>query len=403
MILFAVLLILGHSITQAQDNAPKAESKNPAPEFKPEFPKEMFSETKHTVTIGGKPISYTATAGNLVIKEENGKPKASMFFVAYTKDNMTDAGQRPITFSFNGGPGSSSVWLHLGLLGPRRVVVDDQGNPLPPPFKLADNPDSLLDLTDLVFIDPVTTGYSRAVPGEDDKQFHGVQEDIQSVGEFIRLYTTRYKRWSSPKFLIGESYGTTRAAGLSGYLQEQDGIYLNGIMLISTALNFQALDFATGNELPYILYVPSYTATAWYHKKLPADLQSLSLQDVLKQSETFASGEYATALMKGNTISDSEAKDIAQKLSRLTGISQGFILEANLRLHLDRFTKELMRSDRLTVGRLDSRFTGRDADAAGEAYSYDPSYAAIQGVFTSNLNSYLRGELKYESDLPYEI
>ncbi|HET6267966.1 MAG TPA: peptidase S10, partial [Acidobacteriota bacterium] len=179
--------------------------------------------------------------------------------------------------------------------------------------------------------------------------------------------------------------------------------YLNGIMLISTALNFQALDFATGNELPYILYVPSYTATAWYHKKLPAGLQSLSLQDVLKQSETFASGEYATALMKGNTISDSEAKDIAQKLSRLTGISQGFILEANLRLHLDRFTKELMRSDRLTVGRLDSRFTGRDADAAGEAYSYDPSYAAIQGVFTSNLNSYLRGELKYESDLPYEI
>jgi carboxypeptidase C (cathepsin A) len=394
------MLFASSSFLFSQQSPDKSENKN-APEFKPEFPKEVFSETKHSITIDGKTIAYTATAGNMLLKEENGKPKANVFFVSYSKDGA-DPANRPVTFSFNGGPGSSSVWLHLGLLGPRRVVMGDDGHALPPPYKLADNPYSMLDLTDLVFIDPVTTGYSRAVPGEDPSQYHGVQEDVQSVGEFIRLYTTRMKRWSSPKFLIGESYGTTRAAGLSGYLQQRYGMYLNGIMLISSILNFETADFHAGNDLPYILFLPTYTATAWYHKKLSTDLQS-DLKKALEQSEQFARGEYASALMKGDQISPEEKKSIVQKLAILTGLSEKYVEETNMRIEIMRFTKELLRDQRLTVGRLDSRFTGRDVDAAGEQFEYDPSYAAIQGSFTATLNQYLRVDLKYESDIPYEI
>src|SRR5262245_19766114 len=323
------------------------------PEFKAEFPKEVVQESKHTVTIDGKSVSYTAIAGNLLLKEENGKPKANIFFVAYTKEGTTDLSKRPITFSFNGGPGSSSVWLHLGVLGPRRVELDDNGFPLPPPYKLIDNDSSILDVTDLCFIDPVTTGYSRAVPGQDDRQYHGAQEDVQSVGEFIRLFTTRYKRWPSPKFLIGESYGTTRAAGLSGFLQQNEGMYLNGIMLISSILNFETAEFDSGNDLPYILYVPSYTATAWYHKKLGADLQA-NLQTTLQASEAFARGEYASALMQGDSLSDADRKSVAEKFTKFTGVSQDFVERSNLRLTLGRFTKELMRNEHRTVGRLDS-------------------------------------------------
>jgi len=372
------------------------------PEFKAEFPKEVVQESKHTVTIDGKSVSYTAIAGNLLLKEENGKPKANIFFVAYTKEGTTDLSKRPITFSFNGGPGSSSVWLHLGVLGPRRVELDDNGFPLPPPYRLIDNDYSILDVTDLCFIDPVTTGYSRAVPGEDDRQYHGAQEDVQSVGEFIRLFTTRYKRWPSPKFLIGESYGTTRAAGLSGFLQQNEGMYLNGIMLISSILNFETAEFDPGNDLPFILYVPSYTATAWYHKKLGADLQA-NLQTTLQASEAFARGEYASALMQGDSLSDADRKSVAEKFAKFTGVSQDFVERSNLRLTLGRFTKELMRNEHRTVGRLDSRFIGIDQDSAGENPDYDPSYAAIIGPFTATLNNYVRADLKYESDLPYEI
>jgi carboxypeptidase C (cathepsin A) len=235
---------------------------------------DMLVETHHSLSIDGREVSYTVTCGTLVLKEEaekkgeqegeseGEKPRASIFFVAYTRDGLDDTRKQPVTFSFNGGPGSSSVWLHLGLLGPRRVLLDDDGFAYPPPYKLVDNDHSLLDQTDLVFIDPVSTGFSRAVRGEKPKQFHGFKKDIESVGDFIRLYTTRYQRWLSPKFLIGESYGTTRAAGLSGYLQERHGMYLNGIMLISSILNFQTADFHPGNDLPYILFLPTYCATA---------------------------------------------------------------------------------------------------------------------------------------------
>lgn len=398
-LLFLLIVVLAVPGFTQEAQPKKDETK---PEFKPEFPKEVLSETKHSITIDGKTIPYTATAGNILLKEENGRPKANVFFIAYAKDGIPDNSGRPITFSFNGGPGSSSVWLHLGVLGPRRVKMADDGQALPPPYKLVDNEYSLLDVTDLVFIDPVTTGYSRAVPGEDDTQFHGVRQDIESVGEFIRLYTTRFKRWDSPKFLAGESYGTTRAAGLSNFLIERYGMYLNGIILVSSILNFQTADFHPGNDLPYILFLPTYTATAWYHKKLAADLQS-DLRSALKQAEAFALNEYSNALMKGDQLSPQERSNIAQQVAKFTGLSETYVEHSNLRIEDYRFNKELLRDQRRTVGRLDSRFIGIDADSAGEQTEYDPSYSAILGSFTATLNDYLRTELKYESDLPYEI
>jgi carboxypeptidase C (cathepsin A) len=399
-----ICLILALSLFSASfGQEEKDKQKKPeAPEFKPEFPKEILSTTKHTVKIGGASVSYTATAGNILLKQEDGRPKANVFFIAYSKEGVDDTGKRPLTFSFNGGPGSSSVWLHLGVLGPKLVEVESETGVLPPPYKLVENEYSMLDVTDLVFIDPVTTGYSRAVPGESDKQFHGVREDVESVGEFIRLYATRFKRWSSPKFLIGESYGTTRAANLVNYLQERHGMYFNGVMLVSSILQMQTARFDVGNDLPYILFLPTYTATAWYHKKLPADLQG-DLRTTLAQVEQFALNDYTLALMKGKNLSSAEQQNIAEKLSRYTGLSKEYVERSNLRIPIFRFTKELMRQERRTVGRLDSRFTGIDRDAAGENFDYDPSLAAITGPYTATLNDYVRSELKYESELPYEI
>jgi carboxypeptidase C (cathepsin A) len=373
-------------------------------------PEEKISQTQHTVTINGRQLRYTATAGTIVLKEEEEKDeksegekaKAAIFFVAYTLDGDHDPAERPLTFSFNGGPGSSSVWLHLGVLGPRRVDMDDVGNLPPPPYRLVDNEFSLLDKTDLVFIDPVSTGYSRVAPGEKAKQFHGFTKDIESVAEFIRLYVTRSHRWNSPKFLIGESYGTTRAGGLSGHLQERYGLYLNGIMLVSAVLNFQTVDFATGNDLPYILFLPTYTATAYYHKRLSADLQR-DLSETLKEVEQFALGDYTHALMQGAALPAAEQERIAERLAAYTGLSRQYIESTNLRINIHRFVKELLRDQRRTVGRLDSRFTGIDRDAAGEYHEYDPSYANIQGPYTATFNDYIRRHLRFESDLVYEI
>jgi len=398
---------------------PKAEAKSPTESQEPphEVPPEEGSKdsqastadpesghsvTHHSISIDGVEIEYTARAGTLELKEESGKEKAHVFFVAYTRDGETDLAKRPITFSFNGGPGSSSVWLHLGALGPRRVRLSEDGWPPPPPYELVDNEGSWLDLTDLVFIDPVTTGYSRPAEGESAEQFHGVAEDVEAVGEFIRLYTTRYRRWASPKYLAGESYGTTRAAGLAGHLQERHGMYLNGIVLVSAILNFQTARFDRGNDLPYVLYLPSYTATAWYHKRLAPELLG-DLRATLDEAEMFARGEYASALLKGDDLGAEERERLVAKLGRYTGLSLDFIERSNLRVEIGRFAKELLRDQRRTVGRLDSRFQGIDLDAAGQSYEYDPSYAAILGPFTGALNHYVRVELGYESDLPYEI
>ncbi|MFQ5615570.1 MAG: S10 family peptidase, partial [Anaerolineales bacterium] len=377
-------------------------------------PEDNLVETQHSVVIDGEEIRYTVTAGTIVLKEEGGrekksegyKPKAEIFFIAYTRNDTGGeaAGRvkRPVTFSFNGGPGSSSVWLHLGLLGPRRVYNLEDGSQPQPPFRLVDNAYSLLDKTDLVFIDPVSTGFSRVVQGEKAKQFHEFKKDIESVGDFIRLYTTRYKRWTSPKFLIGESYGTTRAAGLSGHLQERHGMYLNGIMLVSAVLHFQTICFPTGNDLPFILFLPSYTAAAWYHKRLDDELQA-DLRKTLAEVEKFAIEAYSVALLRGADLTGPERARIVEKLARYTGLSPTYIERTGLRIYAHRFFKELLRDEGRTVGRLDSRFKGIDRDSAGETIEYDPLITQIMGTYTAVLNDYLRSELEYENDLPYEI
>jgi len=390
-----VLFVAGSTWAQEDKKPEKASESKPAPA------RLDLSQTNHTITINGKSIPYLATAGTLPLKEEDGKVTANVFFVAYTKLEEKPE-KRPITFAFNGGPGSSSVWLHMGAFGPKRVAMTDDGQPLPPPTRLVDNDLSLLDLTDLVFIDPVTTGYSRAASGQDAKKFHGVQEDIQAVGEFIRLYTSRYQRWASPKFLAGESYGTTRAAALSGYLQDRHGMNLTGVILISAVLNFETLRFDEGNDLPFILFLPSYTATAWYHKRLSDELQK-DLHATLREVEKFANNEYATALLKGDKLPESDRKLIVTKLARYAGLTEEYIRQTNLRVEIMRFTKELLRSDGITIGRFDSRLRGTDADSAGERHEYDPSFAVVQGSYTAALNQYVRQELRYESDLPYEI
>jgi carboxypeptidase C (cathepsin A) len=378
----------------AKPAAPPKEDKKP--------PEEKTSQTKHNIQIGGKEVKYTATAGTMLLKKEDGTATASIFYIAYIKDDVADTTRRPLTFAFNGGPGSSSVWLQLGALGPKRVMMDPEGNALAPPYKLVDNEYSILDLTDLVFIDPVSTGFSRAIPEQDAKNFHGIEGDTQSVAEFIRLYTTRNNRWTSPKFLAGESYGTTRAANLSGYLQQRQGFALNGIMLISSVLNFGTISFDRGNDLPYVLFLPTYTATAWYHKKLPADLMA-SQQKAVRESEQFATHEYSLALMKGDTISSEERAQIVQRLARLTGLSAKFIEDSNLRVPIYRFTKELLRDQRRTVGRYDSRLLGIDLDPTSAAPDYDPSYSSVYAPFTAAWNQYVHAELKWESDVPYEI
>ncbi len=383
-----------------ESKAPGTPETAPAPP-KPEL-KDEIVETEHSVVINGQTIAYTATAGRMVMKDEEGKPKATIFFIAYTRKNVEDTSRRPLTISFNGGPGSSSVWMHLGLLGPRRVLSGDVDDLQPPPYRLADNDFSLLDVTDLVFVDPVSTGFSRPAPGEEAKQFHGLEQDVESVGAFIRLFVTRYKRWSSPKFLIGESYGTTRASALAGHLQSHYGLYLNGLMLVSVVLNFQTLEFETGNDLPYILYVPAYAATAWYHKRLAPDLQG-DLTGTVQAAASFAYGDYMHALFQGDALGAEQRTAVVERLARFTGLSPSYVESTNLRIEHMRFCKELLREQRRTVGRLDSRFTGADRDAAGETMTYDPSSAATFGPYAGTLNAYVRDELNFNSDLPYQV
>jgi carboxypeptidase C (cathepsin A) len=361
---------------------------------------EKTSVTRHSVRIDGQNVNYTATAGTLHLMGEEEQDTASIYYTAYTRDGVDNLEERPVMFTFNGGPGSSSVWLHMGTFGPRRVNMRDAGQPDAAPYRLEDNAYSLLDVTDLVFIDPVGTGYSHALGENEDKEFHGVEEDVQAVGDFIRLWITRNERWNSPKLVGGESYGTTRTAALSSHLQRR-GIFANGLVLVSSILNFQTARFVPGNDLPHITFLPTFAATAWYHGKVanaPEDIE-----DFLGPVREFAQGEYATALMKGDQITDQEAADIASKLSAYTGVSEQHILETNLRLNIFRFTKELLRDDRRTVGRLDSRFKGMDRDAAGERFEHDPSMTAIMGPYTATVNHYLRTELGYVDDKEYEI
>jgi carboxypeptidase C (cathepsin A) len=422
------------------DSASKSEAKPDAKsEAKSEtklFEEPPLSVTAHSIKLGGKTLRYHATAGYLVLKEEEGKPlvkrpeqkpapeskpeteanktkdglkaKAKVFFVAYTLDDAGDPANRPLTFAFNGGPGSSSAWLNLAGLAPRRAVLTDEGEAPPPPYGLGDNESTWLDRTDLVFIDAVSAGYSRTITKEDPQQFHGLKEDIASMGDFIRLYSSRNSRWVSPKFILGESYGTTRAAGLSDYLQNRYGLYMNGIILVSSVLSFQSLEFTPQNNDPYVAFLPSYAASAWYHKKLPADLQAKSVADVAAAARTFAANDYALALARGGTLPDEEKKHIASELGRFTGLPVNYVLERKLRIKDTQFFTHLLREEGKMLGRLDARFSGfryePGTDANGdEEQEYDPSEEAVLGPVGAAFNDYVRRELKFESDIPYEL
>ncbi|MFL6256786.1 MAG: S10 family peptidase [Pyrinomonadaceae bacterium] len=360
------------------------------------------SVTRHEIRVGSRTLHYTVTTGIMPLKSAAGETEARIFYMAYTLDGVSNPAQRPLMFSFNGGPGSSSVWLHLGALGPRRVPMMPDGAMPPPPFQLVDNEQTWLDFTDLVFIDPVGTGYSRAAKPELASRYFGLQGDIQSIGEFIRLYLVRNSRWTSPLFLVGESYGTTRASGLSGYLIER-GIAFNGVMLISTVMNFQTNRFARGNDLPYVLFLPTYAAIAWYHKRLPPDVQGTDLRRFLEEVERWAATDYTVALAKGDRLTPSERQEVIDRLNRYTGLDKRFIDNSDLRIEIQRFDKELLRDQKRTVGRLDGRFKGIDASAASETPDFDPSMAAIRPPYTAAFNQYVRAELGFRSDLEYYI
>jgi carboxypeptidase C (cathepsin A) len=362
-------------------------------------PKEESSVTDHTVRVGGQAIPYKATAATILLKNEKDEPTALIYYTAYTRSDVKDLSQRPLAFVYNGGPGSASLWLHMGSFGPKRVAITDAEASPPAPYKLNDNPYCLLDKTDLVFIDPVGTGFSHAVGKAQDKDFWGVDEDVKSLAQFINAFVNRNDRWNSPKFLIGESYGTFRSAALSNYLQSTDGMYFNGIVLISSVLDLGTISFNPGEDMPYIFYLPSYAATAWYHKTLkdrPAEMKPFA-----EEARTFALTEYASALMKGSRLTTAEKADMAKKLSRFTGLSEDYILRADLRVALPQFMKELQRSRGLTTGRLDARFSGFSYDLLGEYAEFDPQDTSITGPFTAVWNNYVRTELKFGQDKVY--
>jgi carboxypeptidase C (cathepsin A) len=360
--------------------------------------------TNGQIKIAGADFKYQASAGFMPLKDDAGKLRANVFFTAYAKGGAGEKqdSKRPIMFLFNGGPGAASVWLHLGTAGPKRLDLKEDGTALPPPAKLVDNESTWLAESDLVFVDPVSTGFSRA-EGDRAKEFHGYREDIVAMGEFVRLYLTKYERWNSPKFLAGESYGTTRAAGLSDHLQESVGISVNGVILVSTVLDFAVLSPGNGNDVPYPLFLPTYTAAAWQHKKLSPDLQNADLAKTLKEVETFATTDYTAALAKGDRLTDAERAVFVEKLSRYTGLSKAYVEQADLRIHPSRFQKELLRDQKKIIGRFDGRVTGFALDAVNDGAEYDPSLTPYRDGYTEAFNTYVRQTLNFETDLSYEV
>jgi carboxypeptidase C (cathepsin A) len=352
------------------------------------------------LTLGGKPIAFTATAATVDLKDAKGETDARMFFVAYTAEGA-DAKQRPVTFAFNGGPGSASLWLHMGSFGPMRVDTPDAQRTAPAPYRLVENTESLLDKTDLVFIDAVGTGFSRIVGKGEAKSFYGTDQDVAAFGQFIERWVSTNNRWNSPKFLLGESYGTTRGAALLGYL-ERKGMAFNGAVFVSSYLNawddFNGPPFS--NDRAYELYLPTMAATAWYHKRL--DPAPTDLAPFLNEVRAFALGEYAQALEKGGKLDEATRKAIAARLHRYTGLPEAYILNANLRIDPNRFEKELLRGQRRTLGRLDARYRGIDHDAGGETPEYDAASAAFSAAFVATFNAYVRETLGYKTDDLYK-
>lgn len=371
--------------------------------------KDDFVVTRHVLELADGPLRYQATAGRLVVSDEKTEdetfhglePTAEVFMTTYlrTDDDGAPDPSRPVIFAFNGGPGSSSVWLHIGLFGPRRVVANDVDDRTPPPYGLTDNAETMLKHADLVFIDPMTTGFTRAAEGTKPSVHHGYSGDRDLVGEAIRLWLSRNKRWLSPKFLAGESYGTTRAAALAGHLAQRHGIALNGVMLISAVLDMGTIKFDEGNEQPFIHFLPTYAAIAHYHGKHPGQ----ELREVVAEAQEFAYGDYTLALAKGASLPQEEFSAIAAKYARLAGLGQEYVELSDLRVDSAAFFSELLRGQRLKVGRLDSRFTGPVGRPTGDGLGDDPSYPIIQYPYTAAINHLLGAELNYSNDLVYEV
>lgn len=362
------------------------------------------TQSRHQLKTEKGTIQYTSHTGYLTIKNQSGDEMGKFFFIAYTKEGVDNPANRPITFAFNGGPGSASVYLHLGALGPKRVKLTPKGKAGPPPYELQKNKYTWLYKTDLVFIDPVGTGYSRAMNKEKAEKFYGYKNDIQTVSKFIHRYITHYNRWASPKFLTGESYGTTRSAGLAVHLQKKYGIHLNGLMLVSTVLNFQTLRFTKGNDLPYILFMPSYTASAWYHEQLPAKLQQLSIDSVTQKARQFAKESYQDALFAGNTIDSAQKRKIAKRYAELTGLPAKLVYKAHLRVKPHIFRKKLLDNQKKSIGRYDSRLTLKEFDQLSLQPNTDPSSDPwVKGAFNHGINDYLSRELDFTKDLKYNV
>lgn len=360
-------------------------------------PVERRVKTAHSVTIDGEVIPYTATAGTIFLRDAEDEPRAEVFYVAYTRD-VDDPSTRPVTFAFNGGPGSSAVWLHLGILGPRRVDAADAASSPPPPHRLVDNESSIIDVTDLVFIDPIGTGWSRTLGETKSSEFHSLEGDVASVGEVIQRWTSRNGRWNSPRYLAGESYGTTRAAGLAAHML-QSGVMVNGLILVSSALMFQSMMFERGNDMPYVLYLPSYAATAAYHGVVETD----DLAALLREAETFAVEEYAPALMLGAALTDDRRQTIAARLADLTGVEVSLWLRHDLRIDLGCFCRELLRERGEIVGRLDSRFRNILAEDRDDPGEHDPAFYFPYGPYASAIQHYLRRGLGFDEERNYQV
>jgi carboxypeptidase C (cathepsin A) len=402
-----VILIIFFNLNILLAEAPPAAQAPPASKETPP-PEEKVIETNHEITLNGNRIAYRALAGDIQIKDEKQAAKASIFYIAYLAQKF-DAPKRPLTFVFNGGPGSSAIWLHMGAFGPKRVKVNEQGIPGPPPYTGVTNENSILDLTDLVFIDPVSTGFSRPAPGKEAKEFHEVAADVESIGEFIRIFLARHQRFGSPLFIAGESYGTIRAAGLVDYLQRRFSIPFNGVILISSAIDATIILNQTGNNLPYILTLPAFTEAAWYYKKLPADLQA-DQNKAVSESENFAINVYSLALLKGSAMSSDERKSIATSLSRFSGLTEEFILQNNLRIDSFTFCQKLLEKERRVVGLLDSKYSGypnfMPAESFAPGYNYmlfDPSVGTVDTAFHTTFQQYLQQELKFKTEQNYEV
>lgn len=392
-------LALFTSLAAAQEKpAPPPDSKPDAAKEKSDKPSEPVTRDG-SVTIDGKKIDYQVTTAKLVIEKDDGAPRASIFHVSYVKKNAGDLSKRPVLFAFNGGPGSSAVWLHLGTLGPKRVSLPGDGTQAPvPPAKLVPNEFSILDVADLVFVDPVSTGYSRIEKEGKPEDFHGVEGDVESLSDFIRRWVTENNRWSSPKYLLGESYGGIRVAGLSAQLQSRFGMSLNGVVFLSSLLDFRTLTGSQGDDLIYQVYLPLYTSVAHFHGKLKGDRDAL-----VKQSREFAMGDYTTALLAGSGLDPAKRQAIAEKLSALTSLPVPLILESSLRIDPTRFRGELLRKEGKVLGRFDARVAWPTTDPSSDFAEYDPSFSLALGAYSTAMLSYLGSDLGWKEDSPYEI